>query len=362
MSKFIISVDIGSTNIKAILINHENKLVKQLITPLIYHKSVEGVFEIEPVQLYNDVLNVIKSVIKNQDKSYMYGICFSCQRSSLIAWNSETGKNVCNIISWRDTRNTSIVKYYNERLLSRLLKWTSSILSKFIKSEYLKTLKNFSYAINQAPMKIVWVLYTFPEARKLEKQNKLRVGTLDTWILNKLTKNKIFVTDYSSASNGLLDPFTLKWNKWLCKSLGFSTELLPKLVETDWDFGHTDSEIFGYPIKILASIGDQQASLFGNYCYEPEDVKISLGTSASINITKKSVLGVANDFYPTIAWKLTSGDIAYSQENLVKNFGRILEDSANVNTTVENCAFNLFRKFENAIDNGIIHAKTKTLM
>ena len=155
-------------------------------------------------------------------------------------------------------------------------------------------------------MRLLWLFQKYPKLKGLAADKKVCFGTLDTWIVWKLTKQQLFVSEYSCASaTGLYDPYTLDWSGFVCGVLGIPLSMFPPIRDTSGDFGVCDEEFFGAKIPIRSVVGDQQAAMFGECCFTPGDVKLTVGTGAflNLNVGAKAHASVAG-FYPVIGWKI----------------------------------------------------------
>ena len=157
-------------------------------------------------------------------------------------------------------------------------------------------------------MRLLWAFQKYPNLKRLATDGKVSFGTLDTWLVWKLTKQKLFVSEYSCASaTGLYDPYTLAWSGFVCGLLGIPTSIFPPIQDTSSDFGECDEEFFGARIPIRSIVGDQSAAMYGQCCFKPGDLKLTLGTGAfmNLNVGSKAHASVAG-FYPIIGWKIGS--------------------------------------------------------
>lgn len=175
-------------------------------------------------------------------------------------------------------------------------------------------------------MRLVWLFEKFPEFKKRAQKGELCFGTLDSWIIWKLTGGQTWASEFSNASStGLYDPFTLNWSGFVCGLLGVPLQIFPKVLDTNGDFGCCDESLFGFSVPIRAAAGDQQAAMFGQGCFEVGDLKLTLGTGAfmNFNVGAKAHASVKG-FYPVIGWKIKD-EIVHLAEGCSNTCGGAIE-------------------------------------
>ena len=175
-------------------------------------------------------------------------------------------------------------------------------------------------------MRLLWTFQKYPEIKRLANDGKVCFGTLDTWVVWKMTKQNLFVSEYSCASaTGLYDPYTLAWSGFVCGLLGIPVAMFPPIRDTSGDFGECDEEFFGAKIPIRSVIGDQSASMFGQCCFNPGDLKLTLGTGAfmNLNVGSKAHTSVAG-FYPILGWKI-GPKVTHLAEGSSNSAGTVVE-------------------------------------
>lgn len=155
-------------------------------------------------------------------------------------------------------------------------------------------------------MRVIWLLQKYPEVLDQIEAGEICFGTLDTWLVWKLTNGAVHATDYSNASStAFFDPYVLEWSSFVCGVLGIPRKMLPEVLDTNANFGTCDESILGAPIPIRALVGDQQAAMFGQCCFGAGDMKLTLGTGAflDLNMGRKAHASVAG-FYPVVGWRM----------------------------------------------------------
>ncbi|XP_014279407.1 putative glycerol kinase 5 isoform X2 [Halyomorpha halys] len=326
---FIAAIDIGTSNIRCLIYDKTGKvkgLSKSSVKLLI---PQPGFVEIAPEDLWETLLDVVYEAvgvacIKFDDIS---SIGISSQRNSFILWDKYTGKSYHNFIAWNDIRAESIVNKENCSIKMK-------VFNLFSKGLYLITrnprfLLGSMYKLTNAQItpRLLWVMkHNFQVARDLLK-NTVAFGTIDSWLLYKLSGKAIHVIDVSNASaTGLFDPFLLTWSPWPFKLFGIPMNMFPKIVDSaGCHFGCTDATIFGVSIPIHCSIADQSASLLGSGCFQWGDTKLTLGTGTFLNVNTGDKPHTSfNGLYPLVAWKFNK-EVVYMAEGASNDTGVVLQ-------------------------------------
>ena len=175
-------------------------------------------------------------------------------------------------------------------------------------------------------MRMLWFLQKYPNIKPLAEQGKVCFGTLETWLIWKLTKGKEYSAEISCASaTGLFDPFISEWSSFFCRLLGIPKQMFPPVKDTSAHFGKCDVELFGAAIPICAAVGDQQAAMFGQCCFGPGDLKLTIGTGAflTLNVGVKPHATVEG-FYPVVGWKIGS-QVVHLAEGSSNTAGNAIE-------------------------------------
>lgn len=307
MNKLIMAIDQGTTSSRAIIFNEESEIVasSQMEVGLICPKS--GWVEQSANEIWESVYQVIKEVMNNKlvDETKIEAIGITNQRETTILWNKETKEPIYNAIVWQSRQSQDICEELIQNGYEQLVKEKTGLL---INPYFSAT-------------KIKWILDNVDGARKLAKEGKLLFGTIDTYITWRLTEGKLHITDYSNASRTMLyNIHTLDWDDELLQLLDIDKSMLPKVVNS--------SEIYGYAealkkinnhlnIPIASMIGDQQASLFGQCCFNMGEVKNTYGTGCFMLMnTKKEIVESKNGLLSTIAWGINN-EIEYALEGSV---------------------------------------------
>ncbi len=302
--KYVLALDQGTTSSRAILFDHKGKNIA------ITHKDFTQIFpkpgwvEHDPNEIWSSQLETALSISKKTKISLdeIAAIGITNQRETTVVWDRETGEPIYNAIVWQDRRTSK----YCDNLKSlghidKIKQKTGLLLDAYFSGTKLK-----------------WILDNVKGARQKAAEGRLCFGTVDTWLIWKLTKGKTFVTDVSNASRTLLFNIqTLEWDKDLLKLFDIPEGILPEVRESSEVYGETDLDVFSAKIPIAGIAGDQQAALFGQLCTEKGMVKNTYGTGCFLlmNTGNKPVFS-ENKLLTTIAWKI-NGKVTYALEGSV---------------------------------------------
>jgi glycerol kinase len=304
MSKYLLSIDQGTTSSRAVIFNQLLEVVasSQQEFPQIYPNP--GWVEHDPEEIWLSVKNVCNSVLKksNLRADQIFGLGITNQRETTLLWDSQTGKCVCNGIVWQDRRTA---KY--------CLKLQNDGLQKIIKEKTGLRLDPYFSA-----SKLAWMLNNVDGARELSDSNKLLFGTVDSFLLWRLTGGKVHATDATNASRTLLfNIHTQEWDDELLKIFNIPRQLLPKVKDCAAHFGDTVENLFGAKIPILSILGDQQAALIGQAGFKEGMTKCTFGTGCfAIANTEKKPLTSKNKLLTTVATRL-NGSVKYALEGSI---------------------------------------------
>ena len=328
MGDYILTLDIGTTNIKAFLFNKEGEIFAQARRRPNYIMDEPGQVEQDPTEIWEMSKAVIEEVIssKNLSASNIDAMAISTQRASFVLWDKQTGKLYSNIITWQDKRAADYAEKLYKKFFFRVLRGIGKLVSLFGSTKML-VVSMLQFPTDYPSVRTGFFLENHPDIKKDVKDPNTSIiwGQIDSWILWNLTERKEHATDLSNASaSAMLDPFKLEWNKPILKQIGIPTHFLPNIKETKDDFGVT--KLFGGgEIPIRAIIADQQASLFGQCCFNFGDMKVTNGTGSFIDInTGDKPFASKRRLYPMIAWSM-DGEITYLLEGMSHNTGNIID-------------------------------------
>lgn len=299
---FILALDQGTTSSRSIVFDASGNRfsVAQQDFEQIFPKN--GWVEHNPIAIWESQLSTINKVLSSKeiDVNDIAAIGITNQRETTVVWNKQTGEPVYNAIVWQDRRTASFcdelkAKGYEELIQEK----TGLIIDAYFSAS-----------------KIKWVLDNVPEARALAQDDKLCFGTVDTWLIYKLTQGEVFVTDVSNASRTMIfNIHNLEWDKELLELFEIPESMLPEVKSSSEIYGQT--KLFDCDIPIAGIAGDQQAALFGQLCTKKGMVKNTYGTGCFLlmNTGKKPVMS-QNQLLTTIAWQI-NGKTQYALEGSV---------------------------------------------
>lgn len=307
---YILSIDQGTTSTRAILFCHDedgfHPVGHREQYDLKQHYPHSGWVEHNPEQIWRDTLKTCQKTI-NQDalgvsSKDILGIGISNQRETTVLWNKKTGKPLYNAIVWQDRRTAEFcLKMQKQGHEPMITDKTGLLLDPYFSAT-----------------KIAWILDNVEGARELAEQGDVLFGTIDCYLLWKLTGGRVHATDVTNAARTLLFNIkTQQWDKELLTFFNIPESLLPKVLDNCADFGETAPEHFGVPIKIAAMAGDQQAATFGQACFKPGMVKSTYGTGCFVLMnTGDKLVKSKNRLLSTIAYRL-NGEVTYGIEGSV---------------------------------------------
>lgn len=306
MAKYIMALDAGTTSNRCILFNEKGEMCSVSQKEFTQFFPKPGWVEHDANEIWQTQLSVARTAMQNVGATYedIAAIGITNQRETVIVWDKKTGQPVSRAIVWQCRRTADYA--------AQKMKEDPQIVEKFREKTGLKFDPYFSGT------KIRWILENVDGVRKRAENGELCFGTVDSWLIYKLTKGKVHVTDYSNASRTLLFNInTLKWDEELCKKLDVPMSMLPEVRPSSYIYGETDPEFFGGAIKIAGAAGDQQAALFGQTCFTEGEAKNTYGTGCFMlmNTGDKPIFS-NNDLLTTIAWGI-DGKVEYALEGSV---------------------------------------------
>ena len=294
MKKFIISIDQGTTSSRVILFNTKGRIefVSQYEFKQYFPKN--GWVEHNPNEIWSTTLKALKNVINraNKIRGHIISIGITNQRETTILWNKKTGKPIYNAIVWQDRRTQEYCKKLkNKKYENDFRKRTGLFIDPYFSAT-----------------KVRWILDNVKQSKKLLKSNNLLFGTVDTFLIWKLTKGKQHLTEATNASRTML--FNINNNKWdheILKKLNIPKSILPEVKNSADDFGKTDKKIIGKEIPISAVLGDQQAAAVGQTCFDKGSIKSTYGTGAFVIMnTGSKKINSKNKLLTTICYRLNN--------------------------------------------------------
>ncbi|XP_042855882.1 putative glycerol kinase 5 isoform X2 [Penaeus japonicus] len=324
----IASLDLGTTTLKCFIYNRGMDIsgsAEEKVTLL--YPSPERV-EMDPNELWEKFIKVINNAIADAKISAGDIRCLglSTQRATFITWDRRTGEPLHNFITWKDIRADDLVTQWNASWRMKGIRFVSSLLYKILRNKRYMAASVLRFMNIQVNMRLKWVLENNERVKKLVQEGNVMFGTIDCWLIYKLSEGKIHATDYSNASGtALYDPFIEDWNSFFLNLLDIPRNILPELRDSVGDWGVCPAKLFGAPIPITAVVSDQGASLCGSCAFNRGDVKITLGTGAFLNVnTGGSAHGSVKGIYPVHGWKDSEGLVHMAEASSNDN-GTVIE-------------------------------------
>lgn len=312
MKKYILALDQGTTSSRAIVFDHDGKICSVAQKEFTQYFPKPGWVEHNPNEIWSSQASVIAESISAIDINGLdiAGIGITNQRETTIVWDVDTDEPIYNAIVWQDRRTADYCdKLRAEGLIDTIREKTGLIIDAYFSGT-----------------KIKWILDNVPGARQRAEQGKLRFGNVDSWLVWRLTRGEVHVTDVTNASRTMLFNInTLKWDADLLKLLDIPVSMLPEVKSSSEVYGHTKTTIFAHEVPISGIAGDQQAALFGQMCIEPGAIKNTYGTGCFVMLnTGEKPVKSENNLLTTIAWKI--GDkINYALEGSIYVGGSVVQ-------------------------------------
>ncbi len=312
MPKYILSLDAGTTSSRAIIFDQKAKIksISQIEFPQIFPKP--GWVEHNPEDIWESQLKATKECIKKAGikSEDLAAIGITNQRETAILWDRKSGKPVYNAIVWQDRRTSGICDNLKKEGWETVVKDKTGLV---IDAYFSAT-------------KIKWILESDEKLMKRAEDGDILFGTVDTWLIWKMTNGKKHITDVTNASRTMLyDIRERKWDKHLLELLNIPEEILPEVKSSSDLYGVTEKEIFGSEIPISGILGDQQAALFGQLCLQKGMVKNTYGTGCFIVMnTGEKFVKSENGLLTTLAWEI-DGKVNYALEGSVFIAGAVVQ-------------------------------------
>ena len=302
--KYILALDQGTSSSRAILFNHSKKIVDSEQSEFPQYYPHAGFVEHNPEEIWESQYKTAKNLLeKNKihpDEIAAIGI--TNQRETTVVWDKNTGIPIHNAIVWQDQRT----KDFCDELIAAGL------------SDLIKTATGLPVDTYFSAGKLHWILENVPGAQEKAKAGDLLFGTIDTWLMWKLTAGALHITDFSNASRTMLFNInTLEWDSQILNWLEIPESMLPEVRFSSEIYGNTAKELFGGEIPIASIAGDQQAALFGQRCFTPGSAKNTYGTGCFMLMnTGTETIKSESGLLTTIAWGI-DGKINYALEGSV---------------------------------------------
>jgi len=304
MAKYVMALDAGTTSNRCILFNEKGEMCSVAQKEFTQYFPQAGWVEHDANEIWASQYSVaVEAMAKiNAKASDIAAIGITNQRETTIVWDKNTGEPVYHAIVWQCRRTSEYCDSLKEKgLVDKIRSKTGLVIDAYFSGT-----------------KIKWILDNVPGARAKAEAGELLFGTVETWLIWKLTKGKVHVTDYSNASRTMLFNInTLEWDDEILAELNIPKSMLPEAKPSSCVYGESDADLFGGTIKIGGAAGDQQAALFGQTCFTAGEAKNTYGTGCFMlmNTGEKPVFS-QNGLVTTIAWGL-DGKVNYALEGSI---------------------------------------------
>jgi len=312
MAKYVMALDAGTTSNRCILFDKAGNICSVAQKEFTQFFPQPGWVEHDATEIWQSQLSVARQAMNKigAEPEDIVSIGITNQRETTIVWDKATGQPICHAIVWQCRRTAEEAeKLKSEGREEAFQKKTGLIIDPYFSAT-----------------KLQWILHHMPNAQARAENGELLFGTVDSWLIWKLTKGKVHVTDYSNASRTMLFNInTLEWDEDILKKLNIPRCMLPEVKPSSCIYGETDPEFFGSPITIAGAGGDQQCALFGQTCFESGEAKNTYGTGCFMlmNTGEKPVFS-QNGLLTTIAWGL-DGKVNYALEGSVYVAGAAIQ-------------------------------------
>ena len=304
MAKYVMALDAGTTSNRCILFNEKGEMCSVAQKEFTQYFPKPGWVEHDAEEIWSTQLEVAQEAMKNLGitAADVAAIGITNQRETTIVWDKNTGEPIHHAIVWQCRRTSEYCDSLKDKgLVDTIRSKTGLVIDAYFSGT-----------------KVHWLLENVPGAREKAEKGELLFGTVETWLIWKLTKGRVHVTDYSNASRTMLFNInTLEWDEDILKELNIPKSMLPEAKPSSCVYGEADPQFFGGPIKIGGAAGDQQAALFGQTCFTPGEAKNTYGTGCFLlmNTGEKPVFS-NNGLVTTIAWGL-DGKVNYALEGSI---------------------------------------------
>ena len=302
MDKYILAIDQGTTSTRAIVFSKEGKIINQASEEITQYYPKNGYVEHNATEIFSKTLAVMLQAVvsSNLNFSQIEAVGITNQRETIVIWDKETKLPVYNAIVWQSNQSRDVCEEYKQ--YEDLIKdKTGLLLNPYFSATKLR-----------------WLFNNYPDIEKKAFEGKLLCGTIDSWLIYKLTGGKVHKTDCSNASRTLLFNInTCAWDDELLKLFNIPKCILPEICESNSLFGYIDQSIIPFNIPITGVLGDQQAALFGQCCFNKGELKNTYGTGCfTLLNTGDSIVKSKHGLLTTVAWNI-AGNISYALEGSV---------------------------------------------
>jgi glycerol kinase len=308
----VLALDAGTTSTRAMVFADDGAVLAQVQQPFTQHFPADGWVEHDADEIFATTVACARDALAAAKLGArdVAGIGIAVQRETVVVWNRATGVPVQRAIVWQDRRTADRCRELaDDPAAVELVGRTGLLLDPYFSAT-----------------KLAWILDHAPGARAAAERGELLAGTIDTWLLWKLTGGRVHATDATNASRTLLfDIYRQEWDEELCVLFGVPSSILPEVHDSADDFGSTTADLFGAPITVRALVGDQQAGAVGQDCIEPGQAKATYGTGCFVLVNTGDAARVSRHrLLGTIALRL-AGRTTYALEGSIFNAGTVVQ-------------------------------------
>jgi len=310
--QYILTIDQSTSGSKVLVFDQQGEVIEKRSREHQQYYPQPGWVEHDPDEIYQNVVSLIKEIVnsKNINWSYLRALAITNQRETIMIWEKGTGRPIYPAIVWQCNRTTEICKQINQGdINNRIKRKTGLHLDPYFSATKLK-----------------WILDNVEGTREKAAAGKLLAGTIDTWLIWKLTAGEVHATDYTNASRTLLYNIdTLSWDEELLEIFQIPHKILPEVKPSNDIYGYTDiGGILQQKLPIAGVIGDSQGALFGQKCFSPGMVKATYGTGTSVLMNIGEELILKDKLVTSIAWGI-GNQISYVFEGIIRSSGDTLK-------------------------------------
>ena len=312
MASYIMALDAGTTSNRCILFNRQGDICAMAQKEFTQYFPQPGWVEHNAQEIWSTMLGTAVEAMSQVDAKAenIAAIGITNQRETTVVWDRKTGEPVGRAIVWQCRRTADYCDALKDRGLTETIREKTGLV---VDAYFSAT-------------KLHWILENVPGARERAEAEELLFGTVETWLIWKLTGGKVHVTDYSNASRTMLfNIHTLTWDEDILRELQIPASMLPQVMPSSGIYGETDPSLFGGPIPIAGAAGDQQAALFGQTCFTAGEAKNTYGTGCFLLMNTGDTPVISkNGLVTTIAWGL-DGQVTYALEGSVFSAGSAVQ-------------------------------------
>jgi len=308
---YIIAIDQSTSSTKALLFDEQCRMVARTNVDHKQYYPQTGWVEHDAEEIYNNMVEAIRMLFSEHSEASEYSLAITNQRETAVVWNKETGKPISRAVVWQDTRGAELCRELRSLGLAKRVFDKSGLLID----------PNFSAT------GVKWLLDNIEGAREAANRGELLMGTIDTWLIWKLTGGRVHATDYTNASRTMLfNIHTMQWDDDLLKLFDIPRTMMPEVMPCDAVYGETTCEgVFPHPIRIAGVLGDSHGALVGQMCFQKGSGKVTYGTGSSVMVNIGEEPKAAPQGLVTSVGFSAFGKIYYGYEGNIYSTGATLK-------------------------------------